>query len=100
MVSPYAWDVPGGVQAHIKDLAHHFLAEGHEISVLAPALDESSINEEFVVSAGSRLQSHITEQLRACSSGRSLRREFANGSPEMNLMSCIYMSRQFHLSHF
>lgn len=52
MVSPYAWDVPGGVQAHVKDLAHHFLDEGHEVSVLAPALDESAINEDFVVSAG------------------------------------------------
>ena len=52
MVSPYAWDVPGGVQAHIRDLAHHFLAEGHEVSVLAPALDEGAIGEKFVVPAG------------------------------------------------
>ena len=52
MVSPYAWDVPGGVQAHINDLAHHFLAEGHDVSVLAPAVDESAIEEEFVVAAG------------------------------------------------
>lgn len=52
MVSPYAWDVPGGVQAHIKDLAHHFMRQGHEVSVLAPALEESSINEDFVVAAG------------------------------------------------
>lgn len=52
MVSPYAWDVPGGVQAHIRDLAHHFLSEGHEVSVLAPALDEGAIGEKFVVSAG------------------------------------------------
>ncbi len=52
MVSPYAWDVPGGVQAHIRDLAHHFLSEGHEVSVLAPALDEGALGEKFVVSAG------------------------------------------------
>jgi phosphatidylinositol alpha-mannosyltransferase len=52
MVSPYAWDVPGGVQAHVKDLANHFLAEGHDVSVLAPALDEEAVAEEFVVSAG------------------------------------------------
>lgn len=52
MVSPYAWDVPGGVQAHVRDLAHHFLSEGHEVSVLAPALDEGAIGEKFVVSAG------------------------------------------------
>jgi len=52
MVSPYAWDVPGGVQAHIKDLAQYFQNQGHEVSVLAPALDESDVKEEFVVVAG------------------------------------------------
>jgi phosphatidylinositol alpha-mannosyltransferase len=52
MVSPYAWDVPGGVQAHIKDLARYFQNHGHEVSVLAPALDESDVKEEFVVVAG------------------------------------------------
>ena len=52
MVSPYAWDVPGGVQAHIRDLAIYFREHGHEVSVLAPALDESSVAEEFVVAAG------------------------------------------------
>ena len=52
MVSPYAWDVPGGVQAHIKDLARYFQNQGHEISVLAPALDEKDVKEDFVVVAG------------------------------------------------
>ncbi|MEN9305589.1 MAG: hypothetical protein RLZZ159_924 [Actinomycetota bacterium] len=51
-VSPYAWDVPGGVQAHIKDLALHYRQQGHEISVLAPASDESLIEEDFVIVAG------------------------------------------------
>lgn len=52
MVSPYAWDVPGGVQAHIKDLAFYFRNDGHEVSVLAPVLEENSVKEEFVVVAG------------------------------------------------
>ena len=52
LISPYAWDVPGGVQAHIRDLAYYYLDKGHQISVLAPASDESSIVENFVVSAG------------------------------------------------
>ena len=52
LISPYAWDVPGGVQAHIRDLAYYYLDQGHQISVLAPASDESSIVENFVVSAG------------------------------------------------
>ncbi len=28
-VSPYAWDVPGGVQSHIRDLALHYRQLGH-----------------------------------------------------------------------
>ena len=52
MVSPYAWDTPGGVQVHIRDLARYYLNQGHEISVLAPVSDESKVNEDFVVPAG------------------------------------------------
>lgn len=52
MVSPYAWDTPGGVQVHIRDLAKYYLNQGHEISVLAPVGDESKVNEDFVVPAG------------------------------------------------
>ena len=51
MVSPYAWDIPGGVQAHIRDLARFFQSKGHEVSVLAPAISSEGI-EEFVVPAG------------------------------------------------
>lgn len=51
-VSPYAWDVPGGVQAHIRDLAYHYRNQGHEVSVLAPASDDSDISDDFVVPAG------------------------------------------------
>lgn len=52
MVSPYAWDVPGGVQAHIRDLANYFRANGNEVSILAPAVDEESLKDDYVVSAG------------------------------------------------
>ena len=36
IVCPYSWDVPGGVQFHIRDLAEYFVRQGHEVSVLAP----------------------------------------------------------------
>jgi len=36
IVCPYTWDVPGGVQAHVRDLADSLLALGHEVSVLTP----------------------------------------------------------------
>ena len=52
MVSPYAWDVPGGVQTHIRDLANYFHSAGHEVSILAPVLDEKNLDSQYVVSAG------------------------------------------------
>ncbi|MFI5661836.1 glycosyltransferase family 4 protein [Streptomyces sp. NPDC051684] len=51
IVCPYSWDVPGGVQFHIRDLAEHLIALGHEVSVLAPADDETPLP-PYVVSAG------------------------------------------------
>lgn len=51
LVCPYAWDVPGGVQVHVRDLAEEFLRLGHWVTVLAPAEDEENLP-EYVVSAG------------------------------------------------
>ncbi|WP_034091214.1 glycosyltransferase family 4 protein [Streptacidiphilus albus] len=51
IVCPYAWDVPGGVQFHIRDLAEHLIRLGHEVSVLAPADDDTPLP-PYVVSAG------------------------------------------------
>ncbi|GAA3052624.1 glycosyltransferase family 4 protein [Streptomyces roseofulvus] len=51
IVCPYSWDVPGGVQFHIRDLAEHLIRLGHEVSVLAPADDDTPLP-SYVVSAG------------------------------------------------
>ncbi|MEV7732572.1 glycosyltransferase family 4 protein [Streptomyces sp. NPDC088921] len=51
IVCPYSWDVPGGVQFHIRDLAEYFIRLGHEVSVLAPADDDTPLP-PYVVSAG------------------------------------------------
>ncbi|GGO82451.1 glycosyltransferase family 4 protein [Wenjunlia tyrosinilytica] len=51
IVCPYSWDVPGGVQFHIRDLAEHLIGLGHEVSVLAPADDDTPLP-PYVVSAG------------------------------------------------
>ncbi|WP_411106477.1 glycosyltransferase family 4 protein [Streptomyces sp. cmx-4-9] len=51
IVCPYSWDVPGGVQFHIRDLAEHLIRLGHAVSVLAPADDETPLP-PYVVSAG------------------------------------------------
>ena len=51
IVCPYSWDTPGGVQNHIRDLAEFLIASGHDVSVLAPAIDESKLP-SYVFNAG------------------------------------------------
>jgi len=48
---PYSWDVPGGVQQHIRDLAEALIELGHEVSVIAPADDDRPLP-PYVVAAG------------------------------------------------
>jgi phosphatidylinositol alpha-mannosyltransferase len=54
IVSPYSFDVPGGVQNHIVDLAEALIVLGHSVSVLAPA-DEDADLPDYVVPAGRAL---------------------------------------------
>ncbi len=51
IVCPYSLDVPGGVQNHVMDLAEALIGLGHEVSVLAPADDDSPLP-PYVVPAG------------------------------------------------
>ncbi|MFX0594837.1 glycosyltransferase family 4 protein [Melissospora conviva] len=51
IVCPYSFDVPGGVQNHVVDLAEALIGLGHEVSVLAPA-DEDSPLPPYVTAAG------------------------------------------------
>lgn len=51
---PYSWDVPGGVQQHIRDLAEALIGLGHEVSVIAPADDERPLP-DYVVPTGAAL---------------------------------------------
>ncbi|GAB3879366.1 glycosyltransferase family 4 protein [Kibdelosporangium lantanae] len=48
---PYSFEVPGGVQAHVVDLARALRKLGHEVDVLAPA-DEDTPLPDFVQPAG------------------------------------------------
>jgi len=53
MVCPYSFDVPGGVQAHVLQLAEVMRGYGHEVSVLAPSSPEAhAALPEYVVSGG------------------------------------------------
>jgi phosphatidylinositol alpha-mannosyltransferase len=51
LVCPYSFDIPGGVQAHVADLAKVLIEMGHQVSVLAPGDDESEYP-DYVVPAG------------------------------------------------
>jgi phosphatidylinositol alpha-mannosyltransferase len=51
IVCPYSFEVPGGVQNHVMDLAEALIDLGHRVSVLAPA-DEDSPLPPYVVPAG------------------------------------------------
>lgn len=45
LVCPYSFDVPGGVQAHVAELARTLISMGHEVSVLAPGDDSDDAAE-------------------------------------------------------
>ncbi len=51
LVCPYSLDVPGGVQNHVRDLAEVLIEMGHQVSVLAPADDDTPVP-PYVVPAG------------------------------------------------
>ena len=51
MVCPYSFDVPGGVQSHVLQLAVVMRARGHEVSVLAPSSSHVMLP-DYVVSGG------------------------------------------------
>ena len=51
VVCPYSFEVPGGVQSHVLDLARALRALGHDVEVLAPA-DEETPLPDFVRPTG------------------------------------------------
>lgn len=51
MVCPYSFDVPGGVQSHILQLAEVMRERGHHVSVLAPSSPHVKLP-DYVVSGG------------------------------------------------
>ena len=51
MVCPYSFDVPGGVQSHVLQLAEVMRERGHDVSVLAPSSPHVELP-DYVVSGG------------------------------------------------
>ncbi len=52
LVCPYTWDVPGGVQEHVRGLADALIDLGHQVSVITPANEDEPVEPDYVVSAG------------------------------------------------
>jgi phosphatidylinositol alpha-mannosyltransferase len=52
LVSPYPWDVPGGVVAHISDLAESLIERGHDAQVITPVDDDETELPSWVTRAG------------------------------------------------
>ena len=54
MVCPYSFDEPGGVQAHVLDLAYELINRGHDVRVLGPASEDTPLP-DFVTRGGPAL---------------------------------------------
>ena len=52
LVCPYQWDVPGGVQYHVRDLAETLRGLGHHVEILTPAEREESLTDPWITFAG------------------------------------------------
>src|SRR5215212_2332980 len=52
LVCPYQWDVPGGGQYHVRDLADTLRGLGHHVEILAPAEHEESLADPWITCAG------------------------------------------------
>ncbi|MGH2690903.1 MAG: glycosyltransferase family 4 protein [Actinomycetota bacterium] len=50
LACPYAWEAPGGVQVHVRQLALRLRDQGHEVLVVAPSSARSS--DPFLRAAG------------------------------------------------
>lgn len=49
LVSPYAWDRPGGVQSHVRGLASALRASGHDVLVVAPRVSQRQASDAELV---------------------------------------------------
>ena len=83
MVCPYSFDVPGGVQSHVLQLAEVMRARGHDVSVLAPSSPPMRRCPTTSSPAARRSRSRTTGRWPGCVSGppthRKVKRWLAEG---------------------
>jgi len=61
LACPYAWDAPGGVQVHVRQLAVRLRQQGHEVLVLAPSSSRPA--DPFVRLAGRPIRIPYNESI-------------------------------------
>jgi phosphatidylinositol alpha-mannosyltransferase len=85
LVCPYAWDLPGGVQAHVRQLARELEVRAHAVAVLAPARSASA--EQGVRIVGKAIRVPFNGSVAPiCPDPRSrgrIRRELARFEPDV-----------------
>ncbi len=106
LACPYSWDVPGGVQVHVHDLAETLLRQGHDVSVITP-VDDEDLLPPYAVSAGKAMSvpynGSVTRILFGPLSASRVRRWVREGSfdvvhaheptaPSVSLLACLAAS--------
>jgi phosphatidylinositol alpha-mannosyltransferase len=72
-ISPYSWDAPGGVQAHIRQLTKRLRGRGHDVLILSPG-EYPGFDPPGVKIVGRPFQVHVNGAVaRICYSRRSWR---------------------------
>jgi phosphatidylinositol alpha-mannosyltransferase len=117
MVCPYVWDLPGGVQAHVRDLSETLIARGHDVSVLTPAEDDEALP-AYCVGAGKPVSvpynGSVARLLFGPVSAARTRRWLRRGefdlihvhepvAPSVSFVACVFTDRPivatFHMSN-
>ncbi|HWC33083.1 MAG TPA: glycosyltransferase family 4 protein, partial [Actinomycetota bacterium] len=75
LVCPYAWDAPGGVQVHVRQLARRLRERGHDVLVVAPARDGVEERDVAIVgrTIGIPINGSVAPVCLALASARKLR---------------------------
>ena len=91
MVCPYSFDVPGGVQSHVLQLAEVMHGHGHDVSVLAPSSPHVKLP-DYVVSGGKAVPIPYNGSVARLGSGPPPTARSSAGSPTEISTCCICTS--------
>nr|WP_253280632.1 glycosyltransferase family 4 protein [Arcanobacterium phocae] len=83
----YSWDVAGGVQFHIRDLAQELIRRGHDVTVIAPSERTPGADalEEFVRPVGAAIPIKYNGSVARLSFGPKVNRQVRSWLRDENL---------------